>query len=214
MEYPKHRFEFFSDGIMAIIMTIMVLEIPVSMPSSIDDIQDFVKPILIFFVSFFIVAWFLYQHHHIISHTAKITNRIFWKNILFLFFVALVPLFTKLVIENNAANMAIIAYNIVFLMANISFLILRQEAKKQISEEMSRIIKERHCEMRKASGKRFIFIMAVVWVILLGLVVSSILYPKISLILYIGFPIIFAFSNMLVEHDPNKMHAVRKNNAE
>jgi len=213
MEYPKHRFEFFSDGIMAIIMTIMVLEIPISKAFSFQDIENFVKPILIFFVSFFVVGWFLNRHHHLINNTKIITNKIFWKNILFLFFVALVPVFTKLVIESDANNMAIILYNIIFLLANVSFIILGHEARKQITAEEAEIINAHHREMRELAGKKYIYIKLIigfVWIMLLGLVVSSILFPKISLILYIGFPIAFALVNMLIERDPKRKHIYLK----
>jgi len=58
MKFSKHRFEFFSDGVMAIVMTIIVLEIPIPKILNLDGIAEPLKSILIFFVSFFIVGMF------------------------------------------------------------------------------------------------------------------------------------------------------------
>jgi len=80
---------------MAIIMTIMVLEIHISDTFSLESIVELLKSILIYFISFFIVGWFLNRHHHLIDNTKQITQKIIIKNLFFLFFVALVPVFTK-----------------------------------------------------------------------------------------------------------------------
>jgi uncharacterized membrane protein len=200
MEFSKHRFEFFSDGFMAIVMTIMVLEIYVSKSFSIESIEELLKSILIYFISFFIVGWFLNRHHHLIDNTKKITSKIIWKNLVFLFFVALVPVFTKLIIENNANNIAIIAYDIVFLLANLSFQILKHESWRQIAEEEKKRIRDERMKKRKHSYLQI----AMGCIILLGLVVLSIIFPKFSLIMYIGFPITFALIHIFLENDPEK----------
>jgi len=202
MVYSKHRFEFFSDGLMAIIMTIMVLEIHVSSPFSLENIEELLKSILIYFVSFFIVGWFLYRHHHLIDNTRKITQKIIWKNLFFLFFVALVPVFTKLIIENNADNIAIIAYDIVFLLANVSFFVLEKETRKQITKEELEKIEALRVDRMKQKHSVLKFVIGCV--ILFGFFVLSIIFPKFSIIMYIVFPIIFAITSIFVEHDPSK----------
>jgi len=199
MVYSKQRFEFFSDGLMAIIMTIMVIDIHVSSPFSLKDIDDLLESILIYFVSFFIVGWFLNRHHHLISNTKKITPRIFWQNLMFLFFVALIPIFTKLIIENNADNIAIISYDIVFLLANVLFYVMEKETRKQISkEEMERIrairtemMKQKHSRLKIVSGS----------ILLIGLAVLSIFLPQFSLIMFIVFPIISLMMNISIKYD-------------
>jgi uncharacterized membrane protein len=197
MEYSRHRFEFFSDGFMAIVMTIMVLEIYVSKSISIEGVEELLKSILIYFISFFIVGWFLTRHHHLIDNTQKITSKIIWKNLVFLFFVALVPIFTKLIIENNANNMTIIAYDIVFLLANLSFQILRHESWNQIEKEEREKI---HAERLK-NHKYLTLRIVIGCIILLGLVVLTIFFPKLSLIMFIVFPIIFALMNIFFDFD-------------
>jgi uncharacterized membrane protein len=101
IKFSKHRFEFFSDGVMAIIMTIMVLEIPLPENFDLEHTIGLLKSTLIFFVSFFIVGWFWNKHHHLIDYMEILTNKIIWRNLLFLFFVALIPKFTELIIEHS-----------------------------------------------------------------------------------------------------------------
>ena len=202
MVYSKHRFEFFSDGLMAIIMTIMVLEIHVSSPFSLENIEELLTSILIYFVSFFIVGWFLTRHHHLIDNTKKITQKIIWKNLFFLFFVALVPVFTKLIIENNADNIAIIAYDIVFLLANVSFIGLQKETRKQITKEELEKMEAMRTERMKQKHSFFKFVIGCI--LLCGFVVLSIIFPKFSIIMYIVFPITFAIMSIFIEHDPSK----------
>jgi uncharacterized membrane protein len=185
---------------MAIVMTIMVLEIHVSKSFAIDGIEELLKSILIYFISFFIVGWFLNRHHHLIDNTKIITSKIIWKNLVFLFFVALIPIFTKLIIENNANNMAIIAYDIVFLLANISFQILKQESWKQISKEAKDKFRAERMKQHKHSYLKIVL----GCIILLGLVALSIIFPKFSIIMYIVFPIIFALMNIFLEHDSQR----------
>jgi len=199
MEYTKHRFEFFSDGFMAILMTIMVIEIPVLKPFNIENIAILLQAILIFFISFFIVGWFWNKHHHLIDRTKVINNKIIWKNLLFFFFVALIPIFTKMIIENNADNMAIIAYDIVFLLANIFYFILAKECKKQISKEEREIINAIHKKRRK---DKFAFALySMFWIILIGLIILLIIYPILSIITFIVFPIVFALMNLFFDRD-------------
>ena len=202
MVYSKHRFEFFSDGLMAIIMTIMVLEIHVSSPFSLENIEELLKSILIYFVSFFIVGWFLNRHHYLIDNTKEITQKIIWKNLLFLFFVALIPIFTKLIIENNDNNVAIIAYDIVFLLANASFLVLEKETRKQITKEELKKIEAIRIEIMKHKHSLLRFVVGCI--ILFGLVALSIVFPKFSIIMYIVFPIIFAVMSIFIEYDQGK----------
>ncbi|MCL2608390.1 MAG: TMEM175 family protein [Treponema sp.] len=195
MEYPKHRFEFFSDGLMAIVMTIMVLEITVSREFSFENIEEFLQSILIFFVSFFIVGWFMNKHHYLIRNTKTITGKIAMKNLVFLFFVALIPAFTKMVIENNASTITVLAYNTVFVLANLSFLVLGIESRRQLPKEewhmlfTTRIRYHRHSYLRVFVGV----------IILLGLAAMSIVFTKLSMILYIIFPVAFALLNIFIE---------------
>ena len=115
MDLTKHRFEFFSDGVMVIIITIMVLEIPLPTQFDYMSILSFIYSIFIFFISFFIVGSFWNKHHWLIDHVDIITNKIVWRNMIFLFFLALMPIFTKLVLENPTNIIPLLTYNILYI---------------------------------------------------------------------------------------------------
>jgi uncharacterized membrane protein len=195
----KHRFEFFSDGMMAIIMTIMVLEIPIPKPFSIEGFKELLISLMIFFVSFFIVAGFLNKHHHLVDGIKQITNKIVWRNFVFLFFIALLPVFTKLIIENNENNFAIIIYDIVFIFANISLYILAHEGRKQIPpEELKKIISLR----KNRFGNKFAYLKIVIACIMfIGMVLLSLIIPKFSIIMFLVFPLIFNLLNIFLDNN-------------
>jgi uncharacterized membrane protein len=189
MEYSKHRFEFFSDGVMAIIMTIMVVEIPVTNLFSIETLNELLKSILIFFVSFFIVGWFWHKHHRLIDGVGKITGKIARRNLFFLFFVALLPLFTKLMILNPDNIIAVLSYSIVYLIANLCFFILSREVYLQARLELPH---EVHKQVKKRSISVTILMRYIVHcIILIGLFVFGILFPRFSILVYLAFPVMF-----------------------
>jgi uncharacterized membrane protein len=197
MAFSKHRFEFFSDGLMAITMTIMVLEVNVSKPFSLENIGELLQSILIYFVSFFIVGWFLSRHHRLIDDTKKITNRIISRNLLFLFFVALIPVVTKLMIENHASNISVLTYTAVFLLANIAFFILTGEVWKQIPKEE---IEEMKVQRSKYHKHPYIHMITNCIVVIL-IVPLAIIFPKLSIVVFIIIPIAFVFMNFFIEYD-------------
>jgi len=202
MVYSKQRFEYFSDGLMAIIMTIMVMEIHVSSPFSLKDVDDLLTSILVYFVSFFIVGWFLNRHHHLISGAKIITQRIYWQNLVFLFFTALIPIFTKLIIENNADSLAVISYDAVFLLANGMFYLMEKETRKQMTKEEAEKaaaaragrMKRKYARLKIASG----------CAVLIGLAALSIFYPPFSIIMFVVFPIVSLMMNIFIKREQGK----------
>ncbi|MDR1782397.1 MAG: TMEM175 family protein [Bacilli bacterium] len=89
----KDHLEMFSDAIIAIAITIMVLEIPI--PEKASDYHLFIKDIGIFLISFFIVADFWLDHHRVVNDSKKVNERILVLDFLFLANLCLIPLFTK-----------------------------------------------------------------------------------------------------------------------
>ncbi|KZX17673.1 hypothetical protein MBCUT_01510 [Methanobrevibacter cuticularis] len=195
MEYSKHRFEFFSDGVMAIIITIIVLEIPLTNNFSFEGITSFLYSIFIFFVSFFIVGSFWNKHHGLIDHAKKITNKIIWKNMIFLFFLALLPIFTKWVLENPDNLIPVLSYDILFILANISFFLIVKEIYREKMLKRNEIDRDNR---EHPSIHIFSIIITLILIIIL-----AILFPQITIILFIGFPIIFSLMNIFLDkNDP------------
>ena len=108
----KQHLETFNDGVIAILITIMVLELPV--PGGAADHLQFLKAIGLFLVSFFIVADFWYDHHRIFESVRAADHAVVILNFLFLAALSLVPVMTKWVlVERNSWSVA--SYGVVFL---------------------------------------------------------------------------------------------------
>ena len=216
MIFSKHRFEFFNDGVMAIIMTIMVLEIPLSNTFNVDKIIDLLRSIITFFVSFFIVGSFWNQHHRLIDGVKKINSKIIWQNHLFLFFLALLPIFTKWVIENPNEFIPAIAYDIVFFMVYLSYFFL---AKVAIGKEKLEEIRKLRLSMMESKYNKKMKILKmiihlitimlfIVFIILLFLIQKLITIITMLLIIY---PVVFSLLKIFIEeHDYEYTHIMKR----
>ncbi|WP_409199800.1 TMEM175 family protein [Methanobrevibacter sp. DSM 116169] len=189
MELSKHRFESFSDGVMAIIITIMVLEIPIPKDFTFESILSFLYFIFIFFVSFFIVGSFWNKHHFLIDKIDKITNKLTWKNLVFLFFLALLPIFTKWVLEYPTEIVPVLAYDILYILVYTSYFQLFNEAVKENGLERP------HGHEGSETNRHFLLLFS----LLIIFIISFFIFPEISIILFMGFPVLFALLNLLFE---------------
>ena len=121
----KNRLEAFSDGVLAIIITIMVLELKV--PHGVDFAA--LKPVLPVFLSY--VLSFIYvgiywnNHHHMFQATKHVSGGILWANLHLLFWLSLFPFSTAWMGENHLAPMPTAAYGFVLLMAAIAYYVLQ-----------------------------------------------------------------------------------------
>lgn len=122
---PKNRLESFSDGVLAIIITIMVLEFKVPHGDNLADLRPLLPVFLSYVLSFIYLAIYWNNHHHLI-HTAKeINGKIMWANSHLLFWLSLFPFTTAWVGENHGASWPTAIYGIVFLMAAVAYFILQ-----------------------------------------------------------------------------------------
>jgi uncharacterized membrane protein len=123
----KGRLEAFSDGVMAIIITIMVLDLKV--PHG-DGWVELIKiwPILLSYtLSFVNIAIYWNNHHHMLMTVEKVDARILWTNMLLLFWLSLMPFTTGWMGENYFASVPVAVYSMVLLMCGISYLALQRE---------------------------------------------------------------------------------------
>lgn len=122
----KGRMEAFSDGVIAILITIMVLELKI--PEG-DDLAS-LRPLLPVFVSY--VLSFIYlgiywnNHHHLFQVVEKIDGRVLWANLHLLFWLSLVPFVTAWMGENQFAAWPVAIYGVVLLLAAVAYFILAQ----------------------------------------------------------------------------------------
>ena len=116
----KDRLVGLVDGAVAIIITLMVLEIPT--PETMDnsgEIHKFALSILVYFASFIIVGTQWNRHHHIMEKVEKVTNSFVWKNLIYIFTLSLIPLFMKWVISFPGEVLPALGYAVVYLLTDL-----------------------------------------------------------------------------------------------
>ena len=97
MDISKNRLEAFSDAVIAIIITIMVLDIPVPKDFTFESIRDMGVSFFIYFVSFIVVGAQWVKHHYLFNFCKMVSSKVVWRNILYLFFFITDTLFFKIV---------------------------------------------------------------------------------------------------------------------
>jgi uncharacterized membrane protein len=122
----KGRFEAFSDGVIAVIITIMVLEMKVPHGESIEALSPVLPVFLSYVLSFIYVGIYWNNHHHMLHATSKITGPMLWANLHLLFWLSLIPFTTGWMGENHFAAATVAMYGVVLLLAAVAYLILQQ----------------------------------------------------------------------------------------
>ncbi len=127
----KNRLEAFSDGVIAIIITIMVLELRPPPAVELADLKPMLPVFLSYVLSFIYVGIYWNNHHHMFHSTKKVTGGILWANLHLLFWLSLFPFTTAWVGENHLAPMPTAVYGFVLLMAAIAYFILQRAIIRQ-----------------------------------------------------------------------------------
>jgi uncharacterized membrane protein len=120
----KGRLEAFSDGVLAIIITIMVLELRPPKQADIEALLPLVPQLLSYLLSFVIVGIYWNNHHHLWQAVRRVNGAVLWANMHLLFWLSLVPFTTGWMGETRFAEWPVAAYGIVLLMAAIAYFIL------------------------------------------------------------------------------------------
>ena len=122
----KNRLEAFSDGVLAIILTIMVLELKVPHGDSFAALAELVPVFVSYALSFIYIAIYWNNHHHMLHAVKKVNGPILWANTHLLFWLSLVPFATAWMGENHFAPRPVALYGVVLSMAaNAYFLLSR-----------------------------------------------------------------------------------------
>ena len=122
----KSRFEAFSDGVIAIIITIMVLELKVPHGESLEALAPLIPVFLSYVLSFVYVGIYWNNHHHMLHTCHKVTGPMLWANLHLLFWLSLFPFVTGWMGENHFAAAPSAVYGVVLLMAAVAYWILQQ----------------------------------------------------------------------------------------
>ncbi|MEY2853576.1 MAG: hypothetical protein RL030_708 [Pseudomonadota bacterium] len=122
----KNRLEAFSDGVLAIIITIMVLELKVPHGTDFQALQPLLPVFLSYVLSFVYLAIYWNNHHHMLHATQRIDAGVMWANMHLLFWLSLIPFVTGWMGENHFAPLPAALYGTVLLMAAIAYFILQR----------------------------------------------------------------------------------------
>ncbi len=130
----KNRLEAFSDGVLAIIITIMVLELKVPHGDDWSKVAELGPTFVSYVLSFIYVAIYWNNHHHLLHTVAKVKGPILWANTHLLFWLSLVPFVTGWMGENHFAERPVAAYGVVLLMCAVAYFILSKTIIAQHGE--------------------------------------------------------------------------------
>ena len=149
----KGRFEAFSDGVIAIIITIMVLELKVPHGADLATLRPLIPVFLSYVLSFIYVGIYWNNHHHMLHVVGSVTGPILWANLHLLFWLSLIPFVTAWMGENHLAAVPVALYGAVLLMCAVAFtllarLMVRHEGK---DSSLARAIGKDHKTMLSAA---------------------------------------------------------------
>lgn len=121
----KNRLEAFSDGVLAIIITIMVLEMRVPHGETLADLLPVAPVFVSYILSFVYVGIYWNNHHHLLYSVRHVSGRILWANLHLLFWLSLLPFATGWMGENHFAPLPTALYGLVLLMAALAYQVLQ-----------------------------------------------------------------------------------------
>ena len=122
----KGRLEAFSDGVIAIIITIMVLELKVPHGAELADLRPLVPAFISYVLSFIMLGIYWNNHHHLLQAVRHVDGRVLWANLHLLFWLSLFPVGTGWMGENNFALLPTALYGVPLMLAGIAYYLLVQ----------------------------------------------------------------------------------------
>lgn len=158
------RIEAFSDGVIAIIITIMVLEMKVPHESDIQSLAPLIPVFLSYILSFVYVGIYWNNHHHMFQLTEVVNGAILWANLHLLFWLSLLPFVTGWMGESPFALLPTVLYGVVLLMAAVAYFILQhcvcasQGAQSRLRSAVGRDLKGKLSPALYALGILFAFV--------------------------------------------------------
>ena len=124
IEIEKQRIEAFSDGVIAIIITIMVLELKIPHGKDLAALRSIAPVFLSYILSFVFVGIYWNNHHHMFQVVKKVNGTVLWCNLHLLFWLSLTPFVTNWMGENHDAPIPIALYGVALLMSGVAYYIL------------------------------------------------------------------------------------------
>jgi uncharacterized membrane protein len=189
----KSRIEAFSDGVMAIIITIMILEIKVPHQNTIGSLQPLIPVFISYVLSFIYVGIYWNNHHHMFQATKNINGKILWANLFLLFWLSLIPFATSWVGEQHFSTIPMSIYGFILLMCAISYTLLQNKIMKLEGKES--VLYQAVQKDKKGKLSLLFYILAIP---------LAFVSPWISGLLYIAVALIWIVPDRRIEKQINK----------
>jgi uncharacterized membrane protein len=132
--FATTRLEAFSDGVLAVIITIMVLELKIPHENGIPGLLTIAPTLFIYLLSFSFTGIYWINHHHLIHRIEHADRRVLYANLGFLFCASLLPFFTSYVIEKHSDSFSVALYAAAMIVNGVSFLLLRLSVGRLLTE--------------------------------------------------------------------------------
>jgi uncharacterized membrane protein len=142
------RLEAFSDGVIAVIITIMVLELKVPMQDGLPGLLSVLPTIGLYLLSFTFTGVYWINHHHLVHRTDQADERTLYANLFFLFWLSLLPFMTSWVMQKKMDPFSVLLYVVLMILIGGSFLILRLTIGRHL-RETGRLEREDQAAERK-----------------------------------------------------------------
>lgn len=125
------RLEAFSDGVIAVIITIMVLELHVPQQDGLPGFLSILPRLGVYLISFLIVGIYWINHHELLRRVEHVDFSILWSNLIFLFSLSLIPYFVDYLDEKKFSSFAVLLYNLTMICAGSTFFVLRRAVMRR-----------------------------------------------------------------------------------
>lgn len=184
----KNRLEAFSDGVLAIVITIMVLEMKVPHDPTVTALRGLAPVFLSYVLSFVYVGIYWNNHHHMLHAMQRVSGAILWANLHLLFWLSLLPFATGWMGENHFAPLPTTLYGAVLLMAAIAYFILQR---------CIIAVEEQQATLKQAVGKDWKGKVSLL--VYLAAISVSLILPWLAQILYVLVAMIWLIPDRRIE---------------
>ncbi|SNS31638.1 Uncharacterized membrane protein [Granulicella rosea] len=154
------RLEAFSDGVLAVVITIMVLELKVPHESGFAGLQPILPILLVYLLSFAVAGIYWINHHELVHRLKAVDEFILYANLGFLFCISLMPFFTDYVLEKHFEPFSVMLYGISMVANGLSFWVLRVAVNRVLCLE-GQLIEEDIATQRKHIFSLFVYLIGV-----------------------------------------------------
>ena len=191
----KNRLEAFSDGVIAIIITIMVLELKVPHGAGLDALRPLLPVFLSYVLSFVYVGIYWSNHHHLLHTATRVTGGMLWANLHFMFWLSLFPWATAWMGENDFAAMPSAVYGAVLLMAALAWrplqaqIIRTQGSQSLLKKALGSDLKGRLSPLMYLAG-----------------IGASFIRPGLALVFYVGVALVWLVPDTRIERALESEH--------